>query len=96
MTLNKVSPLGQSFVLISTPLKPEGISPKGPVSRDDARRLIADYVNEYNRLLRQVAAGYITPRPQVSCPTARVVGAGFRPLSRYLLAKSDGANLVFC
>jgi len=43
-------------------LKRECIRPKSPISVDDARRLVADYVAEYNEVRLHSAIGYITPK----------------------------------
>jgi transposase InsO family protein len=46
-------------------LKRECIRPKSPVSADDARRLVADYVDEYNEARLHSAIGYITPKDKL-------------------------------
>ena len=46
-------------------LKRECIRPKSPVSADDARRLVADYVAEYNDARLHSAIGYITPKDKL-------------------------------
>jgi putative transposase len=43
-------------------LKRECIRPSSPVSLDDARRLVADYVSAYNEVRLHSAIGYITPK----------------------------------
>jgi putative transposase len=43
-------------------LKRECIRPNSPVSVDDARRLVEDYVTEYNEVRLHSAIGYITPK----------------------------------
>ncbi len=42
-------------------LKVECIRPQSPVSLDDARRLVATYVEEYNKVRLHSAIGYIAP-----------------------------------
>ncbi len=46
-------------------LKRECIRPKSPVSLEDARRLVADYVDEYNDVRLHSAIAYITPRDKL-------------------------------
>jgi transposase InsO family protein len=46
-------------------LKRECIRPKSPVSADDARRLVADYVAEYNDARLHSAIGYLTPKDKL-------------------------------
>ena len=43
-------------------LKRECIRPNSPVSLDDARRLVGEYVTEYNEVRLHSAIGYITPK----------------------------------
>lgn len=43
-------------------LKRECIRPNSPVSLNDARRLVAEYVTEYNEVRLHSAIGYITPK----------------------------------
>jgi putative transposase len=42
-------------------LKSESIRPKTPLSLDDARRAVADFVTEYNEVRLHSALGYVTP-----------------------------------
>jgi len=42
-------------------LKTEGVRPGGPLSIDDARRLVGCYVDHYNRIRLHRAIGYVTP-----------------------------------
>ena len=42
-------------------VKVECIRPKTPLSLEDARRIVADYVRRYNTLRLHSAIGYITP-----------------------------------
>jgi transposase InsO family protein len=46
-------------------LKRECIRPKSPVSLADARRLVAEYVAEYNEVRLHSALGYITPKDKL-------------------------------
>jgi putative transposase len=43
-------------------LKSECIRPQTPLSLDDARRIVASFVNEYNEERLHSALGYVTPR----------------------------------
>jgi transposase InsO family protein len=42
-------------------LKSEGIRPASPTTVDDARRIVADYVEYYNHVRLHSAIGYVTP-----------------------------------
>ncbi|MBF0455020.1 MAG: transposase, partial [Magnetococcales bacterium] len=42
-------------------LKQESIRPKTPLSLEDARRLVSDYVTHYNEVRLHSAIGYVTP-----------------------------------
>jgi putative transposase len=46
-------------------LKRECIRPKSPVSLADARRLVAEYVREYNEVRLHSAIGYIAPKDRL-------------------------------
>ena len=46
-------------------LKRECIRPNGPVSLDDARRLVETYVRAYHEVRPHSAIGYIAPRDQL-------------------------------
>jgi putative transposase len=46
-------------------LKVECIRPKTPLSLDDARRLVTDFVTHYNTARLHSAIGYITPRDKL-------------------------------
>jgi len=46
-------------------LKRECIRPKSPVSLADARRLVAEYVREYNDVRLHSAIGYIAPKDRL-------------------------------
>ncbi|HWO35842.1 MAG TPA: integrase core domain-containing protein [Candidatus Acidoferrum sp.] len=47
-------------------LKSECIRPGTPLSLDDARRLVQDYVEHYNDVRLNTAIGYITPRDMLA------------------------------
>lgn len=46
-------------------LKSECIPPKTPISLEDARHLVADYVQAYNTVRLHSAIGYITPKDKL-------------------------------
>jgi transposase InsO family protein len=46
-------------------LKVECIRPKVPLSLEDARRMVGDYISEYNDVRLHSAIGYITPRDKL-------------------------------
>jgi putative transposase len=47
-------------------IKAECIRPKTPLSLDDARRLVADYIAHYNTVRLHSAIGYITPADKLA------------------------------
>ena len=47
-------------------IKSECIRPKTPLSLDDARRLVAEYVEYYNNIRLHSAIGYITPADKLA------------------------------
>jgi len=47
-------------------LKGECIRPGTPLSLDDARRLVEDYVDHYNNVRLNSAIGYITPKDMLA------------------------------
>ena len=47
-------------------LKGECIRPGTPLSLDDARRLVSDYVDHYNNVRLNSATGYITPKDMLA------------------------------
>jgi len=46
-------------------LKGDGIRPGTPLSLEDARRLVAEYVEHYNNVRLHSAIGYVTPRAKL-------------------------------
>ena len=46
-------------------LKTECIRPKVPLSLEDARRVVGDYISEYNDVRLHSAIGYIAPRDKL-------------------------------
>ena len=47
-------------------LKGERIRSGTPLSLDDARRLVSGYVDHYNNVLLNSAAGYVTPKDMLA------------------------------
>jgi transposase InsO family protein len=47
-------------------LKGECIRPKAPLSLEDARRLVAGYLDHYNNIRLNSAVGYITPKDMLA------------------------------
>ena len=66
-------------------LKNECIRPSVPLSLDDARRLVSDYVTQYNEVRLHSAAGYVTPKDRLEGPEA----ANFAERDRKLAAERD-------
>jgi transposase InsO family protein len=46
-------------------LKRECIRPKTPLSLDDARRIVGEFVEHYNNVRLHSAIGYITPKDKL-------------------------------
>jgi len=55
--------------------KVECIRPKTPLSLEDARRIMADYVRHYNTVRLHSAIGYITPRDKLEGRAAQIFAA---------------------
>lgn len=53
---------GRSIERWHRSLKSECIRPGTPLSLEDARRLVEDYVEHYNNVRLNSATGYITPK----------------------------------
>ncbi|MEN6335456.1 MAG: IS3 family transposase [Phycisphaerales bacterium] len=56
-------------------IKVECIRPKTPLSLEDARRIVTDYVRRYNTVRLHSALGYITPRDQLEGRAAQIFAA---------------------
>ncbi|HSV98847.1 MAG TPA: IS3 family transposase [Sedimentisphaerales bacterium] len=54
-------------------VKVECIQPKTPLSLDDARRIVIDYVRRYNMIRLHSAIGYITPQEKLEGRATRAV-----------------------
>jgi transposase InsO family protein len=76
-------------------LKRECIRPNSPVSPDDARRLVADYVSEYNGVRLHSAIGYITPKDKL-LGRAETIFAGRRKKLAAAAAKRSAAQQEPC
>ena len=50
----------------TTGLKSECIRPGTPLSLEDARRLVADYVEHYNKVRLHSAIGYVAPADKLA------------------------------
>lgn len=55
--------------------KVECIRPQTPLSLEDARRIVADYVQHYNTVRLHSALGYITPRDQLEGRAEQIFAA---------------------
>jgi len=62
-------------------LKSECIRTKVPLSLDDARRIVADYVDYYNRVRLHSAIGYVTPQDKLAGRAAEIFAARDRKLA---------------
>ncbi len=62
------------------PVKSECIRPGTPLSLEDARRLIADYVRRYNEARLHSAIGYVTPADKLAGRDAAIFVARDRKL----------------
>ena len=61
-------------------LKGECIRPGTPLSADDARRLIQNYVDHYNTVRLHSAIGYVTPQDMLAGRQAEIHAARDRKL----------------
>jgi len=61
-------------------LKHECIRPQTPVSLDDAKRLVARYVEQYNKVRLHAALGYITPADKLAGRADEIFAARDREL----------------
>ncbi len=61
-------------------LKSECIRPGVPLSLEDARRLVADYVRRYNEARLHSAIGYVTPADKLAGRDAAIFAARDRKL----------------
>jgi putative transposase len=61
-------------------LKGECVRPGAPLSLDDARRLVAKYVDHYNRVRLHSAIGYVTPQDKLEGREAQIFAARDRKL----------------
>jgi putative transposase len=62
-------------------LKGDCIRVKVPLSLDDARRIVTDYVSHYNHLRLHSAVGYITPKDKLDGREAQIFTARDRKLA---------------
>ena len=46
-------------------MKEQAIRPKTPLSLEDARRVVGDFVEHYNTVRLHSALGYVTPRDRM-------------------------------
>ncbi|MGO9269445.1 MAG: transposase [Terriglobia bacterium] len=61
-------------------LKGECVRPGAPLSLDDARRLVAGYVDHYNRIRLHSAIGYVTPLDKLEGRESQIFAARDRKL----------------
>lgn len=61
-------------------LKGECVRPGAPLSLDDARRLVAKYVDHYNRVRLHSAIGYVTPLDKLEGRESQIFAARDRKL----------------
>jgi transposase InsO family protein len=75
-------------------LKRECIRPKSPVSLADARRLVADYVREYNEVRLHSAIGYIAPKDKLEGRAEAIQAARRNKLEQAAAARRIAAEQV--
>lgn len=63
-------------------LKKECIRPKTPLSLDDARRIMGEYIEYYNNVRLNSAIGYITPRDKLEGKEERIFAERDRKLEQ--------------
>lgn len=73
-------------------LKRECIRPKSPVSLADARRLVAEYVGEYNDVRLHSAIGYIAPKDKLEGRAEAIQAARKDKLARAAAARRAANN----
>ena len=73
-------------------LKRECIRPKSPVSLADARRLVADYVGEYNDVRLHSAIGYLAPKDKLEGRAEAIHAARKDKLARAAGARRAANN----
>jgi transposase InsO family protein len=62
-------------------LKGDCIRPKVPLSLDDTRRIVAEYVAHYNNVRLHSAIGYVTPKDRLAGRHAEILAARDRKLA---------------
>ncbi len=62
-------------LLEHTPVSTHGIRVKTPLSVDDARRLVAEFVNHYDRVRLHSAIAYIAPADKLAGPALAIWAA---------------------
>jgi len=85
-------------------LKAECIRPGTPLSLDDARRLVVQYVEHYNEIRLHSAIGFVTPRSKLEGREAEIFAARDRKLeaareqrkARRQTARKEAANQNIC
>jgi len=63
-----------------TSLKPECIRPKTPLSLEDSRRIVADFVREYNEIRLHSAIQYVRPRDKLEGNVEAIIAQRRRKL----------------
>lgn len=75
-------------------LKRECIRPKTPVSLEDARRLVTEFVNHYNTARLHSAIGYVTPAAVLEGRAAAIHAARQRKLEAARLRRTNKGDLT--
>jgi putative transposase len=74
-------------------IKRECIRPKSPVSVADARRLVADYVREYNEVRLHSAIGYLAPKDKLEGRAEAIQAARKDKLTTAVAARRAANNV---
>lgn len=77
-------------------LKRECIRPQSPVSLADARRLVANYVREYNEVRLHSGIGYIAPKDQLEGRAEAIAAQRREKLERAAAARRNAAPQPHC
>ncbi len=75
-------------------IKVECIRPKTPLSLDDARRIVTDYVRRYNTIRLHSAIGYVTPQDKLEGRAEQILAARDAKLEAARQARRTAAALT--